>query len=464
MLAASAMAQTFSVRLPQVGRGSGVLLHTEAEQATPSPLAVWSRRNGRNFNSAAERLTAAGAGLLVAAAVSQQRRQTRRTRLQRAALAEEESVPTLQRRELSLGLLAAAPAAFSLAASSPAEAAEAKYEIELALPQSRLVSQLATAAPRTVVITGANSGVGLAGAKLLAANGHRVILACRTEEKAQKAVKACLDAAKGSPRPGSAVGYKCDLADLSSVRDFVAKLQASKEVVDTLVLNAGLSLNATEKGSEFVKRTADGFEVTVGTNHLGHFLLANLCLPVLASASKPRIVVTASPVHDPLSGGGNVGPPASLGDLSGLSSANFQMVDGGEFDPDKAYKDSKLCNMLFMAEAAKRFGSKGITVNAFSPGLIADPNGFFRNQNVVFANIFNQISQLSGFAETNEFGGSGLAYLAVDPDVQGLSGGWYDSYPPGKHQLAKHAASEEARDQAKQSKLWDLSMKLTKLA
>jgi len=338
-------------------------------------------------------------------------------------------------------------------------------EVELEVSQTRLTSQLGAAAPRTVLITGANSGVGLAGAKLLAASGHRVILACRSEEKAQQAVEACTNAVKGAPRPGSAIGYKCDLADMSSIRDFAAQLQSSKEAVDTLVLNAGLSLNAREKGSQFLKRTADGFELTLGTNHLGHFLLANLCLPLLdSSMSKPRIVVTASPVHDPLSSGGNVGLPASLGDMSGLLSSSFEMVDGSEFDPDKAYKDSKLCNMLFMAEAAKRFSSKGITVNAFSPGLIADPNGFFRNQNIIFANIFNRISRLAGFAETKEFGGSAMAYLAVDPDMEGLSGGWYDSYPPGKHQLAKHAASEEARDEEKQRKLWDLSMKLTDLA
>lgn len=212
-----------------------------------------------------------------------------------------------------------------------------------------------------------------------------------------------------------------------------------------------------------MQRTADGFEVTIGTNHLGHFYLANLLVPSLSLANEPRIVVTASPVHDPKSGGGDVGPPASLGDLSGLANARFEMVDGGTFDPDKAYKDSKLCNMLFMAEASRRFASKGITVNAFSPGLIADPNGFFRNQNPLFANVFNQISRFAGVAETNEFGGSGLAYLAVDPAMKGVQGGWYDSYPPGKHQLAVHTPSDEACDVSKQRRLWELSAKLTNI-
>jgi len=348
-------------------------------------------------------------------------------------------------------------------AAAPLPVVAVEYAVEKVIPQSRLAANLAGAPLRTVVITGANSGVGLAGAKFLTAAGHRVICACRSQQKADAAAAACIEYSKGQAHAGSAVGLVCDLADMASVRAFAASLAAQNEKVDTLVLNAGLSLNATEKGSQFVQRTSDGFERTIGTNHLGHFLLANLLEPALAATSQPRIVITASPVHDPKSGGGDVGPPASLGDLSGLSNPRFEMVDGGSFDPDKAYKDSKLCNLLFMAEAVHRFGPNGIAVNAFSPGLIADPNGFFRNQNPFFANAFNTVSQVVGVAETNEFGGAALAYLAVDADMNGAQGGWYDSYPPGKHQLALHAPSEEARDMDKQRRLWELSAKLTQL-
>eukprot|EP00321_Phaeocystis_globosa_P020323 CAMPEP_0118842508 /NCGR_PEP_ID=MMETSP1162-20130426/79558_1 /TAXON_ID=33656 /ORGANISM="Phaeocystis Sp, Strain CCMP2710" /LENGTH=137 /DNA_ID=CAMNT_0006774577 /DNA_START=69 /DNA_END=482 /DNA_ORIENTATION=- len=134
------------------------------------------------------------------------------------------------------------------------------------------------------------------------------------------------------------------------------------------------------------------------------------------------------------------------------------MVDGGAYDPDKAYKDSKLCNMLFTAEAARRYRDR-ITVNAFSPGLIADPNGFFRNQNKVFGSAFQAISKGVGVAETNDFAGSALAYLAVDPAMAAQTGGWYDALPLGKHSLAKHAPSVEAQDVAKQARLWQLSEK-----
>ncbi|KOO32506.1 light-dependent protochlorophyllide oxido-reductase [Chrysochromulina tobinii] len=139
------------------------------------------------------------------------------------------------------------------------------------------------------------------------------------------------------------------------------------------------------------------------------------------------------------------------------------MVDGGAYDPDKAYKDSKLCNMLFMAEASRRFAPLGVTVNAFSPGLIADPKGFFRNQNQLFGTVFNAITQVVGVAETNEFGGSALAYMAVDPSLDDVTGGWYDTLPPGKHQLAVHKPSAEAQDVGKQKVLWEASAALVGL-
>mmetsp|Transcript_18599 Transcript_18599/g.42516 ORF Transcript_18599/g.42516 Transcript_18599/m.42516 type:complete len:148 (-) Transcript_18599:312-755(-) len=139
--------------------------------------------------------------------------------------------------------------------------------------------------------------------------------------------------------------------------------------------------------------------------------------------------------------------------------SGFNMIDGSSYDPDKAYKDSKLCNMLFMAEAARRYKGK-FTVNAFSPGLIADPKGFFRNQDPLFASTFNTITKVAGVAESNEFGGSGLAYMATDASMDGATGGWYDSVPVGKHQLSKHAPSIEAQNVDEQKLLWMLSAKL----
>jgi protochlorophyllide reductase len=294
------------------------------------------------------------------------------------------SRPAPSRRELLQG----AAAAGLLGGSAPAFAeygSDVAGGLELVVPQAELLGSLTTAPVRNVIITGANSGVGLAAAKLLTASGHRVTLACRTQAKADAAAKACMDFAanKGDAGPatgkagfysgrrpgGVAVGAECDLSSFASVRAFAESVKG--EPLDVLALNAGLSLSVGEKEEKF---TADGFELTVGTNHLGHFLLYNLLRPTLAKSPSPRLVITGSGVHDPASEGGKQGGPekwASMGSFQGLEGGKgFSMVDGGKYDPDKAYKDSKLCNLLFMGEAARREEGK-ITVNAFSPGLIA---------------------------------------------------------------------------------------------
>ena len=244
------------------------------------------------------------------------------------------------RRRVFQEAAAAAAAALSLAVPRPALAASDGVVVEATIPQAKLLGGLAAASPRDVIITGANSGVGLEGAKLLVAAGHRVVLACRTQAKADAAAKACLDyaaaAAPASSRPGgTAVAMECDLANLASVRAFAKAVKGKP--LDSLVLNAGLALNTADKLPE---RTKDGFEMTIGVNHLGHFLLANLLVDDLKGHKDlkvdPRLVITASPVHDPTSGGGNVGSKASLGDLAGLAAGpSFSMVDGGAYDPDK---------------------------------------------------------------------------------------------------------------------------------
>ncbi|KAJ1472257.1 hypothetical protein T484DRAFT_1558321, partial [Baffinella frigidus] len=166
------------------------------------------------------------------------------------------------------------------------------------------------------------------------------------------------------------------------------------------------------------------FRDQVGTNHLGHFLLANLLYPLVEQSSdaEPRIVVTASQVHDPSSAGGNVGSKATLGNLDGLpKGSRWGMVHGGAFDPDKAYKDSKLCNVFFAAELERRLKAKGskISCTSMSPGLITK-TGLFKNQAALFVTVFSFIVyNIAHVAETVEFGGDQIARMATSPELAG---------------------------------------------
>lgn len=117
-----------------------------------------------------------------------------------------------------------------------------------------------------------------------------------------------------------------------------------------------------------------------------------------SALAHPRLVVTASSVHDPDTPGGNVGPGATLGELKGFvdfleRGQRFEMVDGAPYNPDKSYKDSKLLNVLFTEEMSRRLAAKGskVTCNCFSPGLIPS-TGLFRSQNPIFVKLFDFIA------------------------------------------------------------------------
>ena len=326
---------------------------------------------------------------------------------------------------------------------------------------------------KRVLVTGPNSGIGFDGACKLAALGYDVVLACRTLAKAEDAAARIRARAleNGAPLSGELIPAECDLGDLGSVRRFAASA-AGVAPLDALVLNAGVQYS----GDNDVRRTADGFEITVGTNHLGHFLLTELMLPRLEQAAgtspdgtAPRVVVTASEVHDPASPGGNVGLGAGLGDLAGLkaSGADFAMLDGSAYNADKAYKDSKLCNVLFARELQRRLSAanSAVTVNAFGPGLITR-TGFFRYQNPLFVKLFDfATNDIFHVAETVDGGGDCLVYMATSPALEGKGGLYYNNgIAPGEgktgHKFERGEVSAEARDDAEAAALWQYSERL----
>jgi len=225
----------------------------------------------------------------------------------------------------------------------------------------------------------------------------------------------------------------CDLADLESVSAFAKAIDEAAPALDVLCLNAGVS---PSRSAAEPRRTKDGFEATIGINHLGHFALANLLQPLLSS-SRGTLVVTASGVHDPESPGGTVqGDPATgatLGDLSGLGerSGAAVMADGTTvYGGAKAYHDSKLCNVLFAREASRRWG-EAISVRSFNPGLITS-TGLFREarkDNWLSTALFSFVAEkVARFSVPVGVGGARLAYCATASGAE-VPNGAYLSAP-----------------------------------
>ena len=255
-----------------------------------------------------------------------------------------------------------------------------------------------------------------------------------------------------------------DLASLESVRQFVASFRDSGRRLDALVANAAVYL-PTAKEPRF---TADGFELSTGTNHLGHFLLCNLLLPDLQAApSGPgRMVIVGSITGNTNTLAGNVPPKADLGDLRGLAAGvgpgTTAMMDGGEFDGAKAYKDSKVCNMLTMREMHRRFhDSTGVTFASLYPGCIAE-TGLFRSHYGAFRTLFPLFQKYvtKGYVSEDE-AGRRLAAVVSDPAMTKSGVYWSWSNETGSFE---NEVSDEVADGDKGQKLWEISEKLVGLA
>ena len=330
---------------------------------------------------------------------------------------------------------------------------------------------------RTVIITGANSGVGFEACKVLAATGQwDVIMACRSRSKAETAK------AKLGPNGANVEIRQLDLADLASVKQFCQNW--GNRPLHVLANNAGTQKQTDAFSRELIKgdsvpRTKQGFEETVGVNHLGHFLLTQLLINNLkATNGGSRVVWTGSGVHDPDQPGGDVGSKATLGDLSGLI-AGFRppvcMVDKAQsdYDPDKAYKDSKLCNVMTSLELARRLQAStsssatttneplAVTSNVFNPGLIPT-TGLFRELNPWFVLIFTILTRyVFKVAETEEEGGRRLAFMIADPSLDRITGAYYTG-KPFSFDFQLFTPSKEAQDQNKARALWEISEQIVR--
>lgn len=315
----------------------------------------------------------------------------------------------------------------------------------------------------TAIVTGASSGVGLHAAKSLAARGWFVVMACRDLDKAARAARGLGIA------DDNHVLLSIDLASQRSVRAFVDTFHAMKRPLHALVNNAAVY----QPRLKSPMRSPEGFELSVATNHFGHFLLSLLLLDDLRRASQPggRLVTLGTVTANSEEFGGKVPipAPADLGELQGLE-AGFQspvaMIDGKPFKPGKAYKDSKLCNMVMSRELHRRHhAATGIIFNTLYPGCVAD-TALFRDTPKAFQAIFPwfQKNITKGYV-TQELAGERVAQVVADAEFaqSGVHWSWGNRQKAGRAAFAQ-PLSAKAEDEARASRLWTLSEQLVGIA
>lgn len=270
---------------------------------------------------------------------------------------------------------------------------------------------------KTAIVTGANSGMGMATVRALSDMGARVIMLCRSEKRGREALERL-----NSEKPRDLDLILCDLGDYDSVRSFVSKVRESYSRIDILVNNAGfISLDRQE--------TKEGLERQFGINHIGHFLLTTSLLDLMGKGS--RIVVVASGAHK----------------TGKIHFDDINLHRG--FNVIKAYSQSKLANVLFTRELARRVKDKGITVNCCHPGAVATNIGIDRETG--FGKTVTGL--LKPFFQTPEQGARTAVFLATDDSVADVSGKYFY-----KCKIAK--SSKRSKDMELAKELFEFSSKL----
>ena len=270
----------------------------------------------------------------------------------------------------------------------------------------------------TVIVTGANTGIGLETAAGLAVKGATVVLTARDAAKGE----AALETIRSRDTAVDVTLMELDLASLSNVRKFANEVLSRFERLHVLVNNAGLVL---DKRTE----TEDGFETMFQVNHLGPFLLTNLLLDRLKASAPARIVNVASVAHR--------GNTINFDELR--SEKGFRGLRG--------YGQTKLCNILFTRELARRLEGIGVTANALHPGTVRTGFGREGDTRWIFA---LGIRLAAPFFLSAAKGARTSIYLASSPEVEGKTGGYWARCKPS-------AASAAATDDEAARRLWQLS-------
>lgn len=273
------------------------------------------------------------------------------------------------------------------------------------------------------MVTGANSGIGYITARELAKKGATVVMVCRSRERGEKAQQEIINSS------GSQDVHLL-LADLSvqaEIHQLAATFQAQFDRLDVLVNNAGAIF--TDR-----RESADGLELTIALNHLGYFLLTNLLLDVLKASGAARIVNVSSDAHR----------------SANIHFDDLQLTSG--YSAFRAYGQSKLANILFTRELARRLEGTAVTANAMHPGFVN--TGFGKNNGGLMAAVMKVLSPL--FAVSPEKGAETAVFLATAPTGSLTSGKYFAK----KRETTTSVAAQSDTDA---KRLWDISAELTGL-
>ncbi|XP_030629641.1 retinol dehydrogenase 12 [Chanos chanos] len=272
---------------------------------------------------------------------------------------------------------------------------------------------------KTVIITGANTGIGKETAHDLAKRGARIIIACRDMQKAEAAQKEIIEESGNQ----NIIIRKLDLSDTKSIREFAEGINKEEKQLNVLINNAGIMMCPYSK-------TADGFEMQFGVNHLGHFLLTFLLIGLLKRSAPSRVIILSSMAH-------------AWGSIQ-LDDINSER----RYHSRRAYGQSKLANILCVRSLAKRLKDTGVTVYAVHPGIVRTE--LKRHMNLGLLIMWKIVRP---FTKTAVQGAQTSIYCAVEPELGTESGAYYSNCGIG-------SCTRAARDDEMAEKLWELSCKM----
>ena len=276
---------------------------------------------------------------------------------------------------------------------------------------------------KTVVITGANSGIGKATAIALSKMGATVVMACRDKERGE----AALAQVKVEGKNPNVRLMILDLASQASVREFVRDFDSRYRRLDVLINNAGVVLNKREMSPDKIVKT-------FAVNYLSPFLLTNLLLPRLVASAPSRIINVTSALHL-------------------KAHIDFKDIENKKhYKGSTSYAASKLAVVLFTYELARKLRLTGVTVNCVNPGAVAT------NLGRADAGLMGAVMlAVTPFLNPSENGAETSVYLASAPELAKVTGKYFVDK---KQQVSSH----ESYDELEAKKLWDVSMKLAKLS